>query len=104
MIRIEIEGKSIEEILTIVDINITALEKKTQRLVDDLVAERTRTDELFKQNALQADEIIKLQEQIIEQQTEDTKERRSLWDFLTGKNKESEKSSRITESTVTLDK
>jgi hypothetical protein len=97
-IKIEVDGVPIQDILVAQDDKITYL----SQVMDDIAKCVTTQNTLIDQ---QKSTISDLKDTIIEMKNEDTKERRSLWDYLTGNNKKSEpKKSRITESTVTLDK
>lgn len=97
MIKIEIEGVELDKLLDDITKTIASLEASMEKLTHI-------TEDLYDVNRNQSEEIVKLQGQIIEMKTEDTKERRSFWEFLTGRNKPAEKKSRITETTVVLNK
>jgi uncharacterized coiled-coil protein SlyX len=103
MIRIEIDGKSIRTILDEKEAKITDLNSQIAKLDKSVTRINKNLDK-------QGDELKELQRQIIESRTEDVKERKSLWAFLTTKNKptreeeprKDRKTSRLTESIVTL--
>ena len=98
MIKITIDDKPLESVLEAKDREIQVLNDKIN-VLEEMISS------LRESNQIQSKALTDLQNDIIEMQTEETKERRSLWDFLTGRNKPEEpKPSRIKESTVVLDK
>ena len=96
MTKILIDGEPLED-------KISACENREYELQKQLDATNETIKKLkaclTRQNKAHQD----LQLQIINMHSEDTRERTSFWDFLRG-NKKPEESSRLTESTVTLDK
>ncbi len=92
MVRIEIEGKSIESILEAMSKDIAQLNIVNRSLIEEV----NRTNENLTTAMYKVND---LQNQIIDMKLEDTKERKSLWEFLTGT-----KTTRIKKSTIVVDK
>ena len=98
MINIEIDGKKIENIIYHNDRVIVGLSERIKSLENELIKTTGKLDK-------QIDDFTALQNKIIEIQENGSKERISLWNFLTGwTSKKETKPSRIIESTVVLTK
>jgi len=98
MIKIEIDGKGMEDIIRQKDDQNKYLNEMIDSLRNDLIFVNENIIDLsMKLNSLQSE--------IIELKTEETKERKSLWEFLKSfVKKDVDKTSRIKQSTVTLGK
>jgi len=92
MVRLEIDGKSVESILESLSKDVIQLNIVNRSLIEEL----SRTNEKITTLSYKIND---LQNQIIDMKKEDTKERTSLWDFLKGA-----KTSRIKKSTIVVDK
>jgi len=105
MIELRINDKPIELVIAEMNASILNLQSDIQKLRIDASSRDINIELVLQKNIELAEHIINLQRQVIEIKSQDVKERRSLWEFLSGKiKKDLEKSSRIRQSTVELGK
>jgi len=105
MIKITIDKIAIEDKFKEIALNNQNHDESIDEMKSDIRKLTDCIEHLWEKNALMGAEVIKLQNQIIELKTEETKERRSLWDFLKSLGKKDvDKTSRVKQTNITLTK